>query len=331
MISNAFLQDFNFPLNDSNGNEFTAEEIEKRNAEETTKLNDITREFNEAEEKIEMCFTDLAKVSNWCSYVNEYGVNRTFMSVLNADEDFREKTTRRILPRPEMLSDFGDPISAVSQSVIEGLEDWKQSLKDWAQKVWERLKELIRKLLVFLRLKEANTGDRINRILKQLEKIGDVTVPEVEMIPETSLRDIDKEVKKAMNDIGNKNVSYQDVKTQINSLTQISTQTTKMNASCRNVSTSDIKNTYIKWIREYETNIVKTRDILGRLEKEVDDLRRSAQGVGVTDESLIRAQSKQLTERLRLANNLLGSQTKYQSAAFVSIGRWITEARKIKK
>ena len=331
MISNAFLQDFNFPLNDSSGNEFTAEEIEKRNAEETTKLNDITREFNEVEEKIEMCFADLAKVSNWCSYANEYGVNRTFMSVLNADENFREKTTRRILPRPEMLSDFGDPISAVSQSVIEGLEDWKQSLKDWAQKVWERLKELIRKLLVFLRLKEANTGDRINRILKQLEKIGDVTVPEVEMIPETSLRDIDKEVKKAMDDIGNKNISYQDVKTQINSLTQISTQTTKMNASCRNVSTSDIKNTYIKWIREYETNIVKTRDILGRLEKEVDDLRRSAQGVGVTDESLIRAQSKQLTERLRLANNLLGSQTKYQSAAFVSIGRWITEARKIKK
>ena len=113
MISNAFLQDFNFPLNDSSGNEFTAEEIEKRNAEETTKLNDITREFNEVEEKIEMCFADLAKVSNWCSYANEYGVNRTFMSVLNADENFREKTTRRILPRPEMLSDFGDPISAV--------------------------------------------------------------------------------------------------------------------------------------------------------------------------------------------------------------------------
>lgn len=332
MIDVAFLNRINgtFATEDAEKIESAVEKIQEKDEEQLEPIEESVEEMEDAEKEVETKGAELSSLVKLRNYVRTNGANNSIIETINDNGEFTQ-LSGILLPSSEKLGRYGDPDSTVSQLVVEGLEGFLKDAYDWAKRMVERIMKWINKLLVFLHLKAATTTDRVNRIKKQLEKLGDVTVPSVKMIPTSALRDVAAKYQELMRDVSRTDVNIASLEKTVTEKEQAFKDLSGYEAECKNVGTAKISNEYIAWINSYQKDIDEMNDLAGKFDKEARNLSNEARSVGGVDNTAFKDKAALLLKRVKLAHIVASIITRYQSFAFMSVGRWILAARKVKK
>ena len=148
----------------------TAEDVSEDIEEQATveEATEAESESEETEEAVEMTLRKYAELENALDHVKQYGVDRSFVSLMNYND-----TLGRIIqvsfPAVESMDATGDPYSKLSQSTIAGLESVLATAWEWIKQLCEKILNAFKKAATWV----VDLFQGYERKLKALEKQAD--------------------------------------------------------------------------------------------------------------------------------------------------------------
>jgi tetratricopeptide (TPR) repeat protein len=137
-----------------------AEEVASEGAEEVA-------EAEADAEQAEMIFQQFDRVENYISHVKKYGVDRTFLSLLNSDGSLSQAIGYS-LPACESFDVTGSPMSAESQAVIAGLESVFGEIWKFIKKIAAKVRDFFSKIWNWVMARVGDIDKNIGRLRKRL-------------------------------------------------------------------------------------------------------------------------------------------------------------------
>jgi hypothetical protein len=141
-------------------------------------------------EQAEMIFHQFDRVETYLNHAKKYGVDRTFLSLLNADGSLSQAIGYN-LPACESFDVTGSPMSAESQAVIAGLEGVMGDIWGFIKKIAAKVRDFFVKIWNWIMARFGDIDKNIGRLRKRLqdtvydsEKAGKATgdVPDVKYL-----------------------------------------------------------------------------------------------------------------------------------------------------
>lgn len=148
-----------------------AEEISE-NAEVAEEVSDTAGEAEVVEEKNEEVMRSFMILEHLYTHVKQYGVDRTFMKAvpLSAYLPSRNRLMSGYAPSAESLGATGDPYSAESVAVLEGLGDALKEVWKWLKNLASKIGALMGRIFETIRRVFGNVDANIGRLRKALRE-----------------------------------------------------------------------------------------------------------------------------------------------------------------
>lgn len=117
-----------------------AEDVAEDMAEQDTveEATESEAESEETEEAVEMTLRKYAELENALDHVKQYGVDRSFVSLMNYNDTFG-RVINVSFPSVESMDATGDPYSALSKNTIAGLESVLATAWEWIKQLCEKI------------------------------------------------------------------------------------------------------------------------------------------------------------------------------------------------
>lgn len=147
-----------------------AEEISE-NAEVAEEVSDAAGEAEVVEEKNEEVMRSFMILEHLYAHVEQHGVDRTFMKAvpLSAYLPSRNRLMSGYAPSAESLGATGDPHSAESVAVLEGIGDALRAVWRWLKNLASKIGSLMGRFFEVIRRTFGNVDANIGRLRKALK------------------------------------------------------------------------------------------------------------------------------------------------------------------
>lgn len=147
-----------------------AEEISE-NAEVAEEVSDAAGEAEVVDEKNEEVMRSFMILEHLYAHVKQYGVDRTFMKAvpLSAYLPSRNRLMSGYAPSAESLGATGDPYSAESVAVLEGIGDALRAVWQWLKNLASKIGSLMGRFFEVIRRTFGNVDANIGRLRKALK------------------------------------------------------------------------------------------------------------------------------------------------------------------
>jgi hypothetical protein len=136
----AFMEDTSVEVDVEVGDGAEVVEEQTEAVEEEATVAEETTEAESDTEQAEMIFQQYDRIANYLDHAKKYGVDRTFLSLLNSDGSLSQAIGYS-LPACESFDVTGSPMSAESQAVIAGLENVFQSIWNFIKKIARKIRD----------------------------------------------------------------------------------------------------------------------------------------------------------------------------------------------
>ena len=136
----SFMEDTSVEVDVEVGDGAEVVEEQAEAVEEEATVAEETTEAEEEAEQAEMIFAQYDRIGTYLNHARKYGVDRTFLSLLNSDGSLSEAIGYS-LPACESFDVTGSPMSAESQAVIAGLENVFQSIWNFIKKIARKIRD----------------------------------------------------------------------------------------------------------------------------------------------------------------------------------------------
>lgn len=161
----AFMEDTSVEVDVEVG---APEEVIEEQAEAVQEEAEVAEETTEAEaesEQAEMIFREFDRVEGYLNHVKKYGVDRTFLSLLNSDGSLSQAIGYQ-LPACESFDVTGSVHSAESQAVIAGLEGIIGEVWNFIKKICAKIRDFFVTIWNNLAARLGNVDDQIGKLKK---------------------------------------------------------------------------------------------------------------------------------------------------------------------
>ena len=136
----SFMEDTSVEVDVEVGDGAEVVEEQAEAVEEEATVAEETTEAEEESEQAEMIFAQYDRIATYLDHAKKYGVDRTFLSLLNSDGSLSEAIGYS-LPACESFDVTGSPMSAESQAVIAGLENVFESIWNFIKKIARKIRD----------------------------------------------------------------------------------------------------------------------------------------------------------------------------------------------
>lgn len=164
----AFMEDTSVEVDVEVG---APEEVVEEQEEAVETATEGAEEVAEAEsdaEQAEMIFKQFDRVETYLNHARKYGVDRTFLSLLNSDGSLSQAIGYS-LPACESFDVTGSPMSAESQAVIAGLEGVMSDIWGFIKKIAAKVRDFFSKIVTWVMARFGDIDKNIGRLRKRFQ------------------------------------------------------------------------------------------------------------------------------------------------------------------
>lgn len=142
-------------------------------AEEQGEVEEADAEAETTENAAEEMFARFDEVDRMMAHVETYGVDRSFLSLMNYD-DRLSRSFGIALPSCESFDAVGSPMSAESIACMEGLKEIASKIWEFIKKVCAKIASLVGRIFEAVRVRVGSLDSNIGRLRKLLQDRTDI-------------------------------------------------------------------------------------------------------------------------------------------------------------
>lgn len=148
-------------------------EATETSAEEQGEVEEADAEAETTENAAEEMFARFDEVDRMMNHVETYGVDRSFLSLMNYDNRL-SRSFGITLPSCESFDAVGSPMSAESIACMEGLKEIASKIWEFIKKVCSKIASLVSRIFEAVRVRVGSLDGNIGRLRRLLEDRTDI-------------------------------------------------------------------------------------------------------------------------------------------------------------
>lgn len=142
-------------------------------AEEQGEVEEANAEAETTENAAEEMFARFDEVDRMMKHVETYGVDRSFLSLMNYDNRL-SRSFNITLPSCESFDAVGSPMSAESIACMEGLKEIASKIWEFIKKVCAKIASMVGRIFEAVRVRIGSLDSNIGRLRRLLEDRTDI-------------------------------------------------------------------------------------------------------------------------------------------------------------